>query len=65
MTSNLTPKRSRELPARKPRVDIERETQQAVIDDAPETGKEDRDLVHGDGGTIDLPNKPGDLSKDD
>jgi hypothetical protein len=39
--------------------------QEAVIEDAGETEDRNRDLVHGDGGTIDLPTKPGDLSKDD
>ena len=35
------------------------------ISDADETEDRDRDLVHGEGGTIDLPTRPGDLSKDD
>ncbi|QIO32676.1 hypothetical protein [Bradyrhizobium sp. 1(2017)] len=38
--------------------------QDAIIEDAA-TGDGDRDLVHGEGGAIDLPAKPGDLSKDD
>ena len=56
---------SRDLPGAKPRIDKERNTQGAIIEDAGETVDRDRDLVHGDGGTIDLPTKPGDLSKDD
>ncbi|MBR0953322.1 hypothetical protein [Bradyrhizobium canariense] len=56
---------SRNLPGRKPRIDKERDTQDAVVEDAGEIGDEHRDLVHGDGGTIDLPTKPGDVSKDD
>ncbi|MDH2341692.1 hypothetical protein [Bradyrhizobium sp. SSUT77] len=59
-----SPKTSRNLPGRKPRIDKERDTQEAIVEDAGETEK-GRDLVHGDGGTIDLPTKPGDLSKDD
>lgn len=33
-----------------PRKDKEREMRNAVVQDAGETGDEDRDLVHGDGG---------------
>lgn len=60
----MTPKPSRNLPGREPRKDGERDTQQAVIDDTDKKDK-DRDLVHGDGGTLDVPTKPGDLSQDD
>ncbi|WP_440641661.1 hypothetical protein ACSHT2_11465 [Bradyrhizobium sp. PUT101] len=56
---------SRNLPRSTPRIDRERDTQAAVIEDAGETEDKNRDLVHGDGGTIDLPTEPGDLSKDD
>jgi hypothetical protein len=56
---------SRDLPGTKPRKDEERDTQAALIEDAGKTEGRDRDLVHGDGGTIDLPVKPGDISKDD
>lgn len=38
---------------------------EAQIKDAPKTGDDDRDLVHGDGGTIEIPTKPSDISKDD
>ncbi|MEZ2146466.1 hypothetical protein AAE026_29890 [Bradyrhizobium sp. DN5] len=78
MTLKATsPKTSRNLPGakprsdnrphsdNKPRIDKARDTQQAIIEDSGETEDGDRDLVHGDGGTIDLPTKPGDLSKDD
>lgn len=61
----MTPKPSRNLPGPKPHIDKERDSQEEVIEDAGETGDNSRDLVHGDGGTIDLPTKPGDLSKDD
>lgn len=61
----MTPKTSPNLPGPKPRKDRERDRQEVVIKDAGETEDNSRDLVHGDGGTIDLPTKPGDLSKDD
>ncbi|MBW5436220.1 hypothetical protein FXB41_16155 [Bradyrhizobium canariense] len=65
MTLNMTPKTSRDLPGQKPRIDGELDTQEALISDADETEDRDRDLVHGEGGTIDCPTRPGDLSKDD
>lgn len=65
MTAGKPPKTSRDLPGPQPRIDKARETQEAIIEDAGETEDNGRDLVHGDGGTIDLPTKPGDLSKDD
>ncbi|MDH2355994.1 hypothetical protein QCM80_35825 [Bradyrhizobium sp. SSUT112] len=58
-------KTTRNLPGPKPRIDKERDMQEAIVEDAGETENKGRDLVHGDGGTIDLPTKPGDLSKDD
>lgn len=61
----MTPKTSHNLPGAKPRKDKDRDRQEAVIEDTGETEDNGRDLVHGDGGTIDLPTKPGDLSKDD
>lgn len=61
----MTPRTSRNLPGPEPRIDKERNRQEAVIEDAGETEDNSRDLVHGDGGTIDVPTKPGDLSKDD
>lgn len=61
----MTQKTSRNLPGPKPRKDKDRDRQEAVIEDAGETEDNSRDLVHGDGGTIDLPTKPGDLPKDD
>ena len=48
-----------------PRKDEERDTEAAIVEDADKTDSRDRDLVHGDGGTIDLPVQPKDLSKDD
>jgi hypothetical protein len=56
---------SRNLPGRKRGIDKARETQETVVEDAGDTDNNDRDLAHGEGGTIDLPTSPGDLSKDD
>lgn len=61
----MTPKTSRNLPGPEQRKDNERDTQQAIIEDADKTDDKNRDLVHGDGGTIGIPTKPGDLSPDD
>ena len=52
------------MPASKPRKDEERETRQAIVEDADKTEGKDRDLVHGDGGTLGL-GRPEDLSHDD
>ena len=65
MNSGFTPKTSRDLPEPRSRTDKKRAMQDAVVEDAGETEDSRRDLVHGDGGTIELPTKPGDLSKDD
>lgn len=54
----MTPRTSRNLPRPKPRIDKERDSQEAVIEDAGETEDTSRDLVHGDGGTIDPPPSP-------
>lgn len=61
----MTPKTSRNLPGPEPRKDSERETQEELIADAEKTEDKNRDLLHGDGGTLDVPTKPGDLSRDD
>lgn len=53
-----------EMPPSPPREDREREMRKAVIQDADKTGVEDRDLVHGDGGTLGLGDGE-DLNKDD
>lgn len=60
-----SPRTSRDLPAPKQSIDKERDTQEAIVEDAGETEDRGRDLVHGDGGTIDVPSKAGDVSKDD
>ncbi len=63
----MMPRTHRETPQGddKPRSDKARDLQEAIVEDAAETGDSGRDLVHGEGGTIDLPTRPGDLSKDD
>jgi hypothetical protein len=50
---------SRKIPGPRTR----REAQEAVIEDAPETGDRDRDLVHGEGGSIGIPTQRRDLSQ--
>ena len=57
----MKPKSSEDLPGPEPRKDKERETREAIVKDADKTDGSDRDLVHGEGGTLDLPTKPGDL----
>jgi hypothetical protein len=52
------------MPASKPRKDEERETRKALVGAAEKTEGKDRDLVHGDGGTLGL-GRPEDLSHDD
>ena len=60
----MQPKSSRDLPATEPRKDKERERREAIIPDAAENDGKDRDLVHGDGGTLDMPVKSGDIARD-
>ena len=63
MAPVAAPKTARDLPGAKPRKDTARETQDAIIENIDAT--DDRDLAHGEGGTIDLPRTPRDLSQDD
>ena len=49
----------------KPHVGKVRNKQDPVLEESPEAADSDRDLVRGEGGTFDLPTRPGDLSKDD
>jgi hypothetical protein len=58
------PKSSGDLPTPRPRKDTDRETREAIIQGADKTYGADRDLVHGEGGAIDLPTKPRDLNHD-
>ena len=53
-----------DVPPSEPRRDRERDTQQAIVEDADENDGKDRDLVHGDGGTLGL-GKGEDLNHDD
>jgi hypothetical protein len=52
------------MPLSEPRKNEERETREAVVQDADKTEGKDRDLVHGDGGTLGL-GECEDLNKDD
>jgi hypothetical protein len=56
------PKSSVDLPGRDPRKDTARKTREAIIKDADKTDGANRNLVHGDGRTIDLPTKSTDLN---
>jgi len=64
MATNATPSTSSHA-GPPPRKDKARELRQAVIEDADKSDGRDRDLEHGEGGTLELPSKPGDLSQDD
>ena len=64
MILKTTPRKTNQ-PGDKPRIDKTHGTQETLIKDAGNTDGSDRDLVHGEGGTIDVPAKPGDISKDD
>jgi hypothetical protein len=52
------------MPPSEPREDKQRETREAMVQDADKTEGKDRDLVHGDGGTPGLGDGE-DLNKDD
>jgi hypothetical protein len=52
------------MPPSEPRKDEEREMRKAVVQDADKAEGKDRDLVHGDGGTIGLSDGE-DLNEDD
>jgi hypothetical protein len=52
------------MPPSEPRKDEERETREAVVQDADKTEDRDRDIVHGDGGTLSLGDGE-DLNKSD
>lgn len=59
----MSPKLGKE-PTAEPRKDEEGEMREAVVEDADQTQDRDRDLVHGDGGTLGLGDNE-DLNKDD
>ncbi len=52
------------MPPSEPRKDKEREMREAVVQDADKTEGKDRDLVHGEGGTLGLDGGE-DLNKND
>ena len=52
------------MPPAEPRKDRAREMREAIVEDADKTEGKDRDLVHGDGGTLGLDDDE-DLNKDD
>lgn len=52
------------MPPSEPRRDREREMRQAIVEDADKTEGKDRDLEHGDGGTLGLDDGES-LNKDD
>jgi hypothetical protein len=52
------------MPPSKPRKDGERETRKAIVEDADKIEGKDRDLIHGDGGTLGM-GRPEDLSHAD
>ncbi|MGC0326228.1 hypothetical protein ABIG06_006857 [Bradyrhizobium sp. USDA 326] len=56
---------SRNRSGAKSSTDLKGASQESIIEDSEELKEGSRDLVHGEGGTIDLPTKPGDLSRDD
>lgn len=60
----LTERSLRKAEKTRRRKDTERDMERAVIEDADKTDGADRDLVHGDGGTLGL-GKPEDLGHDD
>ena len=60
----MPPRTSSDLPDSKPRSEKPRDND-AIIEDAEPPAGDDRDLVRGEGGTYELPVKPGDMSKDD
>jgi hypothetical protein len=61
----MTPKSSPDLQGTKPGKDKARQTEEAIIEGADTTEDAGSDLVRGEGGAIDLPVNPGDMSKDD
>jgi hypothetical protein len=62
---NMSPRTSRDLPGPPPRKDKARDVREAVVEDADKTEGADRDLEHGDGGSLNLSGKPDYLDNDD
>ncbi len=59
------PRSSSDLPGPEPRKDRDRDMRKAIVEDADKTEGADRDLVHGEGGSIGLPVRPGEVDQDD
>ena len=59
------PRSSSDLPGPEPRKDKDRDTRKAIVEDADKTEGADRDLVHGEGGSIGLPVRPSEVNQDD
>jgi hypothetical protein len=47
------------------KTDKERDMRDSIVEDAANNDGADRDLVHGEGGTLGLPTKPDDINQDD
>lgn len=60
---SLKPGKPKMLPS-EPRKDFERDTREAVVENADKTEGKHRDLIHGEGGTLGLDSDE-DLSRDD
>jgi hypothetical protein len=52
------------MPPSETRKDTKRDTRKAIVEDADKTEGKDRDLVHGNGGTLGL-GKPEEMDQDD
>ena len=53
------------MPLSNPRKDSQRDLQRLVVENVDTAEGGDRDLAHGEGGTLGVPNKPADLNHDD
>lgn len=60
-----TPNPSRNKSGAIPNIDRKGASQESIVEESEEFKDGGRDLVHGEGGTIDLPTKHADLSRDD
>ncbi len=58
------------MPLKKPKVPTRRngrrhDLRDVIVEDADKNEGGDRDLAHGEGGTMEVPGKPDDLNRDD
>ncbi|WP_245325468.1 hypothetical protein [Bradyrhizobium sp. CCH5-F6] len=65
MDETAPPPTSRDPSGPQPRSDKEHDAQDSIVESAGDNEDDGRDLVRGDGGSIGLPARPGDLAKDD